>query len=471
MKKNKNKNKNTYLFIALLIFCFCFSLFLLLFFKFDPDYFWHIKAGEHMFKGGILRHDIFSWYVKNKYWVSHEWLFEIIIYGFKLLFGEYHVLIYCFITLVSLLFIMFISRKNDYMKNIPFTLVWYLMFFLMIIGYVQARPHMISFSLLALTIYFLYDLYKNENSKKVYFLPLITIFWANVHGGSSNLTYIFCAIFIVCGLFSFSKGKIQAKKFSKKQLIKYIVVMFLCMICVCINVHGFKMFIYPYQNMLDSTMLENISEWRSTSLGDAYHYVYFVSLLVIVFVVLFSRKKIDFIDLILFGVSVFLGLKSVRFWIYLYIVMNFVIFNYVEERKLDKGTVFSIIIISLIFVGAFLINIKQLQYNCYLDKKVIDILKVERPKRLFNMYDYGGELIYNDIAVFVDGRADLYSRYNFKDYLKLSNLKDDYVDLISKYNFDYFLVDKKYPISDYLGKDGGYEKIYSDKKIELYKCS
>lgn len=469
MKKSKNKNKC--LFIALLIFCFCFSLFLLLFFKFDPDYFWHIKAGEHMFKGKILRYDIFSWYVKNKYWVSHEWLFEIIIYGFRLLFGKYHVLIYCFITLVFLLSIMFISRKDDYMKNIPFTLVWYLIFFLMIIGYVQARPHMISFSLLALTIYLLYDLYKNENSKKIYFLPLITIFWANVHGGSSNLTYIFCAIFIFCGFFSFSKGKIQAKKFSKKQFIKYFVVMVLCMICVCVNIHGFKMFIYPYQNMLDSTMLENISEWRSTSLGDAYHYVYFVSLLVIVFVVLFSRKKIDFIDLLLFCVSVFLGLKSVRFWIYLYIVMNFVIFNYVEERKLDKGTVFSIIIISLIFVGVFLFNVGEIKYKCYLNENVIKVLKQEKPERLFNMYDYGGELIYNDVAVFVDGRADLYSKYNYKDYLKISKLEDDYVDLIAKYNFDYFLVDKKYPIRDYLSKDGSYEKIYSDKKIELYKCS
>ena len=50
--------------------------------------------------------------------------------------------------------------------------------------------------MLALTIFFSYDLFINENSKKIYFLPLVTLFWANFHGGSSNLSYIFCIIFL-----------------------------------------------------------------------------------------------------------------------------------------------------------------------------------------------------------------------------------------------------------------------------------
>ena len=56
------------------------------------------------------------------------------------------------------------------------------------------------------------------------------------------------------------------------------------------------------------------------------------------------------------------------------------------------------------------------------------------------MYDYGGILIYNDIEVFIDGRADLYSKYNYKDYLDISCLRGDYPKLIEKYDFDYFLV-------------------------------
>jgi hypothetical protein len=102
-------------------------------------------------------------------------------------------------------------------------------------------------------------------------------------------------------------------------------------------------------------------------------------------------------------------------------------------------------------------------------EKDIEIIKKENPKRLFNMYDYGGDLIYNNILVFIDGRADLYSDYNYDDYLKISTLDYDTEKLIEKYDFDYFLVDKKYPISTYLNNNSKYQFIYQRDDILLYK--
>lgn len=468
----KEKNIKSKLFIGLSILTFCLVLFLVTFIRVDPDYFWHIKAGEYMFHNGLLKRDVFSWFLESKYWMSHEWLFDVIIYGLKVLFGRYHMVIYGLLTIGSLIFILFLTNKKNYLKNIPFTLIWYLVFFIMMLTFIQVRPHMISFSLLALTISFLYDLYKNEDSKKIYFLPLITIIWANVHGGSSNLPYLFCLIFLIGGLFSFKKKKIEAKRMTKKQLLKYFVVMILCMLCVCINLHGFKMFIYPYLNMLDATMLSNISEWRGTSLSEVYHYIYFIFLIIIVMIFLFSDKKIEFMDLILFGVVTYLGLKSIRFWFYTYIVMSYIIFFYIKERKIDKGTFESIMLLCVILVGMLIVNIKSAidsKYQRFLNSEVIEIIKKENPKRLFNMYDYGGELIYNDIKVFIDGRADLYTAYNYKDYLNISVLKSDYVKLIDKYDFDYFLVDKEYPINTYLKYNDNYEVLYKNDKLIFYK--
>ena len=462
--------KHKYAF-SLLLFSISISLFLLLTMRVESDYFWHIKAGEYMFKNGILRKDVFSWILNGKYWMSHEWLFEVIIYVFKLLFGNYHMLIYGGICLVSLFLILFLGNKKNYLKNIPFTLLWFVLSFILV-GFVQVRPHLISFCFVATTIYFLYDLYKNENSKKIYFLPIISILWSNLHGGSSNLSYLFCFIFLVSGLFSFNFSKIEAVRIRRKQIIKYFVIMLLCMIGVCINIHGFKMFIYPYSNMLDTLMINSITEWQSTSLNISQHYMYFVLVLVVVFVMLFSKKKILFIDFILLGISVFLGLKSIRFWGYTYVIMSFVIFNYIEKRKYDSGTVLCINVISLISILFFVFNFSSVVNrfnNRLIDEEIISIIKEEKPSKLFNMYNYGGELIYNDILVFVDGRADLYSKYNYLDYLNISTLNGDYVKLISKYNFDYFLVDSNYPINTYLKYDTNYEEIISIDGVILYK--
>jgi hypothetical protein len=114
-------------------------------------------------------------------------------------------------------------------------------------------------------------------------------------------------------------------------------------------------------------------------------------------------------------------------------------------------------------------KITNIKFSTNISEELVSVLKSENPSRLFNMYDYGGELIYNDIPVFIDGRADLYTKYNYKDYLNISNLNGDYVKLIEKYNFDYFLVDKDYSINTYLKYNNQYEVIYKDKKVLLYK--
>ena len=96
------------------------------------------------------------------------------------------------------------------------------------------------------------------------------------------------------------------------------------------------------------------------------------------------------------------------------------------------------------------------------------VLKKENPQRLFNFYDYGGYLIYNDIEVFIDGRADLYSGYNFEDWLDIMDLDYNYPKLLKKYNFDYFIIPKKCGLATYL-KTNSYDLIYSDSDVVIYK--
>ncbi len=462
------KNKLSICFILLFS---CLTIFILSFAFRDADYFWHIKAGEYMVNHGLLNHDVFSWSVYGKYWMSHEWLFEIILYGFKCIFGNIHILVYAFVCILSLFLIIFFSNKKEFLKNPLFGIVWCFLG-IILIYFVQGRPQLLSFILLCLSIWFCIDLYRNKDSKKIYFMPLLSIIWANVHGGSSNLGYLFCFIFLTVGLFNFDIGKVKSNRLSKKQLYKYLVIGIISILCISINLHGFKMIIYPYENMANSLMISTISEWRATSLSDINHYHYLVFIVVIFFIMLFSKKKINFIDLVLFGISIYLGLKSIRFWGYTYIIMSYVIFNYIEKRREDSGTKAIMLVISCLLVVVFITRVdsiyKKINHS-YLNDKVISLIKSKKPKRLFNMYDFGGELVNSDIKVFIDGRADLYSKYNYKDYIDISTTDVNYIDKFNKYDFDYCLVSKKYPINDYLKYNDNYEIIYNEKSILLYK--
>jgi len=469
--KNKflKKNKFNILFILLIV---SMSLVMMIFMRVDPDYFWHITAGKYMVNHHtILTHDVFSWSVNGQPWMSHEWLFEIIIYYMSIIFGKFHLLIYGFINVLIILFIFYFTNKESFHKNKVFGLVWLILFFIFDV-FMVGRPQLISNILLALTIYFLMDLYNNKDSKKIYFLPLITIIWANVHGGSSNLPYLLALVFMFISLLKFDIGKITTDRKSKKQILTYLIVALVCMLCVNICPHGFKMFIYPYINMGNSTMISTIAEWQPTVLSNNSHLPYFIFIFLIAIVLLLSKKKIRVIDLALFLISMYLGLKSIRFWGYTYIIMTYVIFYYIESRKDDKGTELVFLILSFAFILIFSLSFKNIIKSTndkLISDNMINIIKKENPKRLYNDYGAGGYLVYKNIPVFIDGRADLYSDYNYKDNLDLMYYRKHFYDRLEKYNFDYFLVSEGFQINLYLKNSSNYKLIYHEGEYLFYK--
>ncbi len=473
-KKIKNYCLNNKIELSILIFLISLSLFFASLFRVEGDYLWHIKAGEYMASHGILTKDVFSWILSGEYWMSHEWLFEMIIYYMREFLGNGHFILYPFISFFFIYFIIYKRSRENIKKNILFSLLWFTFSFIFVF-YIQIRPHLISFGLFTLTLYILYDLFQNKDSKKIYLLPFITIFWANFHGGSSNLGYLLCFCFLIAGLFKFQFEKIEAKRLNIKQMIKYLIVGIICIPCTCINIHGVKMLYYPYTNMMDVTMLKNITEWQPTLVSDISHYPFFILAIFVLFVLLLSKKKIQFIDFFLFGIAIFLGLKSIRFWPYLYIISSFYIFSYVKEFKTEIAYK-SFLAFSLTYLLMFSMNVYQKApveiSKRFMSEEMIQKIKEENPKKLYNFYDYGGELIYNDIPVFMDGRADLYSEHKiFDDYLVMNKMEYNAENLIEKYDFDYFIVRNTDYIRLYLASSKDYELVYQDLKngSSLYK--
>ena len=105
IKKFIKENSMTLL-IAFLVFSFVLTLAVSV--CIDTDFFWHIKAGEYMSKHGVLTSDVFSWYMYGKSWMSHEWLFEIIIYNLNRLLGNSFYFIFPFVCIGTLELIFFL---------------------------------------------------------------------------------------------------------------------------------------------------------------------------------------------------------------------------------------------------------------------------------------------------------------------------------------------------------------------------
>ena len=109
----------------------------------------------------------------------------------------------------------------------------------------------------------LYDFMDNPSTKKIYFLPLIGCLWSNLHGGSSNLSYLLCIVFLVCTKLEFKLGRVYSKKLEKKAFIKLLLVSIGTVLSVLINPIGLKVLAFPYTSLGDNLMMKIISEWQA----------------------------------------------------------------------------------------------------------------------------------------------------------------------------------------------------------------
>lgn len=456
------------------------------------DYWWHIKAGEYIVTNKAIPFtDVFSWIgiKEGFYWHSHEWLTEVVLFlNFKL-FGQCSGYIFAVSLVLVLAILLYFFNRERYMQNKLLAIIWVFIGAFAFIYVSSPRPHLISFIFLTITIYLLYEYRENENSKKIWFIPFISFLWVNFHGGSSNLPYILTFIFIFTGLFNFEIGKISFKRLSNKQIKTYLIIAICSILVLAINPHGLDMITYPYTNMGDDFMLFNIAEWRSPDLKIKTDLIYYIIMAIPIMLFTTTKRKIDFIDLTLAVAFIYLTSKSVRFSILLYIVSTFFIFKYVEHLKfelksnklikiIDKIKVFSyklilafsfaiIVIIPLIVITS---NVPGKLFTAPISDEIIEYIKEAKPERLYNSYNAGGYLIYNDIPVFVDGRADMYSAGGtLKDAMKLDEMLVDVEEVINKYDFDMFLLAKDIQLIQYFEKTNEFKEVLKDDNYILFE--
>ena len=98
---------------------------------------------------------------------------------------------------------------------------------------------------------------------------------------------------------------------------------------------------------------------------------------------------------------------------------------------------------------------------------IINYIKKVKPKRLFNFYGYGGYLIYNNIPVFIDGRADMYSKHTLKDTFDLQNNGYNYI--LDKYNFDMIIIPQNIALNIYLSDSDEYVLSKQDDEVLVYE--
>lgn len=461
------------------------------------DFWWHIKTGEWICKNkAIPRNDIFSWYgVQHNFeWTAHEWLAEVFLYAVFHVAGEKGIVKLCMLLSLIFMGIIYYELKNQIKNNFLIVTLFLGVVTICASVFFYGRPYIFSYFFIYVELKILYIFYENNQSKLIYLLPFQAILWSNIHGGSSNLSYILPVIFLIAMAVQVNYGRFYANRAEKKTMVKLLVICFCNVAALFVNPVGIRVVQYPYYIFNDKLQMQMISEWASIDFKNiGVLFVYVLPVLLMGIGLLVTEKQIRVIDLLLAGIFIFLLLRSVRFAFICDIVLVLSLARYIPPFEIEQiqtmpQKILLTICMSILLIGGMIsvgkIGIKIHKGNDLISKEVtqelVQQIKEQNVNRLYTDYNLGGDLLYNDVMVFVDSRADLYAKDHVLDdavgLMELTQcnteMKNEQIDvskLIQKYMFDSYVLLKSRPLYVYLTEQPQkYKLVYEDENNAFF---
>lgn len=405
-------------------------------------------------------------------------------------------------------------------------------------SYIAARAQLVTFILFVLTIYFIESFLETGKKRYAIGLIIIPILIANIHLAVFPFYFILYMPYIVEYLIYLltnmkvikykrkikklnqnvikdenieneianleenlakEKAKKEVKSFSKlivkpsKYVVPLIIIMIICIFTGLLTPLKDTPYTYLIKTMQGNTT-HNISEHLPLVL------IQHIGLLVLIEVYLvfliFTDTKIRLSNLFLIAGLLLLALMTRRqesmFVLLGVFVLNRLITSFILkyddkgikelERVCTKPIIMVILTIIIAVISAILYKNKmndeyvlEKDYPVQASIWINENLDVSTMK-LFNEYNYGSYLLFNDIPVFIDSRADLYApEFNgkkdiFTDFINLNCLNCNIQEKLDEYGFTHIILKEDAKLNIYFKlKTDTYKNIYSDENFVIYE--
>ncbi len=460
------------------------------------DFWFHLKAGQHIWENGIPVADPFSWLTANKKWIDHSWLFQALLYKSIKTFGLSSVFTIKFILICLPVFIIIEQLLK---RKIPLSIIAISLYLPIqgLYGFITLRPHLLSLSFIAILLRQFYLFLDNKNIKYLFPFIILIPLWANIHG------YFILGLILM--LLLLIATYLQFKSTALLKRISLILIATIVVTCIT-SPYRISILLYPiktlFQNITtDKVFFSYIQEMRSPllSLLDFNKDIIFKTTVIIFFIVILGAKRyLDFFTfataflLIGFGFS---ALRNTIFWfisapVFWATLLNRWFKNYYKNYKL--WLCFCLIPpLSLIVnqqMPTLLKESQQLKFSFTLAKPYPNSFGIEYPHypigavrflnsiqfqgNILNNLNTGAYLIYSlwpKVKVGIDGRTELYTGKLFSFLLKMEKNADfkRLTQLANKYQirailWQYYQDDTADFFLYYLYKSGQWRLAYID---------
>ncbi|MDD3225578.1 MAG: hypothetical protein PHX70_12930 [Clostridium sp.] len=456
----------------------------------DLDMFFHIKNGEFIYHNWIPQIDPYSIHNGLQY-IQHEWLSDIIFYLVYSISGFTSLWIFKIIMAFIIFYVLYITNKlftNDN-KFVSYVIAGLAVIF--ISDFLIIRPQIFSYLIFILEILVLEKYEQTKKLKYLFGLPVLGLALANLHGATIPIFYVLIAVYMASNFISTENSRIRITSFKVlKYYIGYLLIFsVLSLAAMAINPHGMSTVVYMINISGQNMMFDYINELQPLNINTYFGAIMFTIFFTIVLTIILVRRIPTIKQLIFIFGTFIVALSAIRFASYFVIFSSIVLAQYISQIfskefiETNKTCIALIknrnLVGNFLFIIAFMVPIQLMTFKpgitdfSNFPTGIVPILQQQTNLRLYNEFDAGHFLIYNNIKVFVDGRAEMYTtKCNdvsvLDDYFNVFSGKVNIEEVFEKYNLNYFLVFRDMPADVFLYNSGFYELIYQDDRYALY---
>jgi hypothetical protein len=477
----------------------------------DADTAWHIRAGDVILQHlSVPRTDVFSYTARDQSWINHEWLSQVIFSILHHVSGLTGVVVLTALLLCCTFFY-FYRFLLELGVSLLLAVILTLLAATITSVHWLARPHIFSL-LLTLVWYRQLERYRRSGAQSaLYPLPLIMLFWVNLHGAYVT-GFILLGLYLAGDLLEWACCKDQMEKGRLLSRVTPLsIVAACCVLTALVNPYGYRLLIFPFQFMSSTYIRDYINEWASPNFHETIFYE--LPLMLLLVVLGFSLRKLRFVELGLLLVWLHGALYAVRYMPVLAIIALPIIGTYLEDyfrKGLADETVpswvrrvlqelrglsdrvqfhsgsFNSHFVMVIFV--FLLFGLTLFHGwtgraAFLDyqfdetrfpMKAVEFVTTQGiTGHMYNSYYFGGYLIYHfypdpEYRVFIDGRAEVYGDKILKAFLHIDGLFPDWASILDDYGVTWIIHQAGSQLSTVLLEDPDWKLIYADSVANIF---
>ncbi len=460
----------------------------------DPDIWWHLKTGEWIIANGTVPWtDPFAAHTVGMRWVAYSWLAEVFFYvvdrwdsfqGLRFIQGA--------VAAATVAVLYFHARAAS--QNPRLSLMLCALFLVPIVPWL-ARPQMFSFLFTALTMFLLWW-GENRDQRAWWALPVVLLFWANLH-----IYFVFGLGLIWLFLFwPWLAWFVGGRKDSHPSYLGILIVL-ITTAAPLINPYGLTLYDEAFHLALHGT-----SDWPASAIRELaspnFHewprkvFILWIGLGLFAFVV--PDNKPPVLIVLLFLAILYRALQHVRDVPYLLVVMLPILAVRLSDIKNLRWRQFisgnsppmqlkfwpqSILhwVLALCAIAVF--SAMPLRFS--IQKKELSKHRVDRYPAaaaayiraanlegpIYNSLNWGGYLIYAitpDYRVYIDGRTQLYSAAFWDAHNTVRQGKPGWEEGLDSSGARIVIWDREEPLAALLRQNSKWLLVYEDGEADVF---